>query len=46
MVVWRPNIRPDATYIYIKRDMDILREIGMPPYIQLFNEPEVGAGVG
>lgn len=43
MVVWRPNIRPDATYIYVKRDMDILREIGMPPYIQLFNEPEVAA---
>jgi hypothetical protein len=41
MVVWRPNIRPDASYIYMKRDMDILREIGMPPYIQLFNEPEV-----
>jgi hypothetical protein len=42
MVIWRPNIRPDATYIYMKRDLDVLREVGMPPYIQIFNEPEVG----
>ena len=42
MVVWRPNIRPDATYQYMKRDLDILREVGMPPYFQIFNEPEVG----
>lgn len=41
MVVWRPNLAPDASYIYMERDLNILREIGMPPYIQIFNEPEV-----
>ena len=41
MVVWRPNISPDASYIYMERDVQILQEIGMPPYIQIFNEPEV-----
>ena len=41
MVIWRPNISPDASYIYMERDVQILQEIGMPPYIQLFNEPEV-----
>ena len=42
MVIWRPNIRPDATYIYMERDVETLREVGMPPYFQIFNEPEVG----
>jgi len=41
MVVWRPNLSPDASYIYMERDINILREMGMPPYIQIFNEPEV-----
>ncbi len=41
MVVWRPNIRPAGGYLYIQRDLDILNEVGMPPYIQLHNEPEV-----
>ncbi|MFB0545836.1 MAG: hypothetical protein ACETWB_02905, partial [Anaerolineae bacterium] len=41
MVVWRPNIRPAGGYLYIQRDLDILNEVGMPPYIQLYNEPEV-----
>ncbi len=42
MVIWRPDIRPAGGYLYIQRDMDILNEVGMPGYIQLYNEPEVG----
>lgn len=43
MVVWRPNLQPDGSYMYIKRDLEVLRQVGMPAYIQLFNEPEVAA---
>lgn len=41
MVIWRPDIRPGQGYLYIERDMAILNEIGMPAYLQLYNEAEV-----
>ena len=44
MVVWRPKVRPYEPYPahLIERDLTILRQAGMPPYIQLFNEPTLG----
>ncbi len=44
MVVWRPALRPNETYppYRVERDIAILYEYGMPPYIQLYNEPTVG----
>lgn len=41
MVLWRPVLRPYERYIYAERDIRLLEEAGMPPYIQLYNEPDV-----
>jgi hypothetical protein len=43
MVVWRKALRPYQRYSSWGRDIDILKSIGMPPYMQLYNEPEVPA---
>jgi hypothetical protein len=43
MVVWRKTLRPYQRYSSWGRDIDILKSIGMPPYLQLYNEPEVPA---
>lgn len=42
VVVWRPFLRADDIYPAdaVARDLAILRDAGMPPYIQLYNEPE------
>ena len=44
MVLWRPQVRPYEAYPdpLVQRDVEILRQAGMPPYIQLYNEPTVG----
>ncbi len=41
MVVWRKTLRPFERYLSWQRDVDILKQIGMPPYMQLYNEPEL-----
>lgn len=43
MVVWRKTLRPYQRYNGWGRDIEILKNIGMPPYMQLYNEPEVPA---
>ncbi|MGE5139662.1 MAG: hypothetical protein ACM3JD_09385 [Rudaea sp.] len=40
-VVWRKTLRPFQRYLSWGRDIDILNRIGMPPYMQLYNEPEL-----
>lgn len=41
MVVWRPYLKPYEDYLYAERDIRLLEQAGMPPYIQLYNEPDV-----
>lgn len=43
MVVWRKTLRPFQRYSSWGRDIEILNQIGMPPYMQLYNEPELPA---
>lgn len=43
MVVWRKTLRPYQRYLSWGRDIDILNAVGMPPYMQLYNEPELPA---
>lgn len=40
-VVWRKTLQPFQRYNGWGRDVDILNRLGMPPYIQLYNEPEL-----
>lgn len=39
MVVWRPLVKPYQSYDYWAEDVQYLRRLGLPPYIQLYNEP-------
>jgi len=41
MVVWRKLLRPDQLYFDWERDIRILEQVGMPPYMQVYNEPSV-----
>ncbi len=41
MVVWRKTLRPFQRYSSWGRDIEILNRVGMPPYMQLYNEPEL-----
>jgi hypothetical protein len=41
MVVWRRMLGADVTYYDWGRDIAILSEYGMPPYMQLYNEPSL-----
>jgi hypothetical protein len=43
MVVWRKYLRPYERYYEWGRDIAILQEFGLPPYMQLYNEPAVPA---
>ncbi len=40
MPVWRKNLRAFQRYYAWDRDIKILNEIGLPPYFQLYNEPD------
>jgi hypothetical protein len=40
-VVWRPFVRPDETYEGWAEDVEFLRSRGLPPYMQLYNEPSL-----
>jgi hypothetical protein len=43
MVVWRRFLRPYERYYEWGRDIAILQQNGMPPYMQIYNEPSVSA---
>lgn len=43
VVVWRPRLFAYKHYPYWARDVRILREAGLPPYIQAYNEPSLDA---
>jgi hypothetical protein len=40
-VIWRPFVRPYETYSSWAEDVEFLRSRGLPPYIQLYNEPSL-----
>jgi hypothetical protein len=42
-VVWRRMGRPYQHLFDLGRDVQILQEVGMPPYMQLYNEPSLPA---
>ncbi len=42
-VVWRRTMRPFQRYQAWERDIEILNQVGVPPYMQLYNEPELDA---
>jgi len=45
-VVWRRMARPFKPIYDLDRDVQILQEVGMPPYMQLYNEPSLPAEWG
>ena len=40
-VVWRKVLRAYEPYYGWERDINLLRSLGMPPYMQIYNEPEL-----
>lgn len=40
-VIWRPFVRPYESYQWWAEDIAYLRERGIPPYMQLYNEPSL-----
>jgi len=42
-VVWRKALRPYQRYSSWQRDIDIIKKYNLPPYMQLYNEPELEA---
>lgn len=42
-VVWRPFVRPYQRYDHWAEDVVLLRALGLPPYIQVYNEPSLEA---
>ncbi len=40
--VWRRYLRAYQRYYGWDRDIQILKEIGLPPYLQVYNEPDTG----
>ncbi len=40
--VWRKTLRPYQRYYAWDRDIQILKDNGLPPYFQLYNEPDAG----
>jgi hypothetical protein len=43
-VVWRKMLYPGDTYFDWARDVGLLQSLGMPPYMQIYNEPSIEAG--
>jgi len=41
MVVWRKMLRPYETYYDWGRDIKLLQDMGVVPYMQIYNEPSV-----
>ncbi len=46
MVVWRKGLRADQRYYGWGRDVELLQRLGLPPYMQLYNEPSLSAEWG
>lgn len=44
MVIWRPFIAPLTEYSAWAQDVRFLRSLGLPPYIQLYNEANLEQG--
>lgn len=42
-VIWRKTLRPFQRYSSWGRDVEIVKSVGLPPYFQLYNEPELPA---
>ncbi len=42
-VVWRKNVRSYDRYFDWGRDVQLLLDLGVPPYMQLYNEPSLPA---
>ncbi len=40
-VVWRKMLYPGDRYFDWARDVDVLKSLGVPPYMQIYNEPSV-----
>lgn len=43
MVIWRKNVRAYQPYYDWGRDVQLLLDLGVPPYMQLYNEPSLPA---
>lgn len=43
-VVWRKMLYPEEKYFDWGRDVQLLQSMGLPPYIQIYNEPSIEAG--
>jgi hypothetical protein len=43
MAIWRKNVRAYDRYYDWGRDVQLLLDLGLPPYMQLYNEPELPA---
>jgi hypothetical protein len=41
LVIWRPFLRPYQPYSSWAEDVRFLRALGLPPYIQVYNEPSL-----
>ncbi|MDW8099920.1 MAG: hypothetical protein RML36_10615 [Anaerolineae bacterium] len=46
MVVWRKGLNADQRYFGWGRDVELLQRLGLPPYMQLYNEPSLSAEWG
>lgn len=42
MVIWRPFLRPTQEYKEWAEDVRYLISLGLPPYMQVYNEPSLG----
>lgn len=42
-VLWRKTLRPYQRYFAWGRDIEIIKKYNLPPYMQLYNEPELPA---
>lgn len=41
--IWRKMLGPHQSYLSWDRDIQIIKDAGLPPYMQLYNEPDVEA---
>jgi hypothetical protein len=42
MAIWRPWLRAYVEYDHWAEDVAFLRSLGLPPYMQIYNEPSLG----
>ncbi|MBI3914204.1 MAG: hypothetical protein HY327_08480 [Chloroflexi bacterium] len=40
--IWRKTLRAHQRYASWGRDIEIMNQVGLPPYIQIYNEPDNG----